>query len=186
MLKKLSKYVKQYKTATILTVLFTVGEVALEIFIPYLMGKIIDQGIVANNGAMVVKYGIQMLFLALGGLIFGIASGRFAAYSSSGFAANLRSAIYKKNAGIQFREHRQVFHSRTDHKDNHGCCQCSKFLYDVVSCDDAKPGFPDFCIDYDGGDQSGDESDFCGGCNLSVTDDCAFHIAGLQVVFRCI
>ncbi len=102
MLKKLSKYVKQYKTATILTVLFIVGEVALEIFIPYLMGKIIDQGIVANNGAMVVKYGIQMLFLALGGLIFGIASGRFAAYSSSGFAANLRSAIYKKTQEFSF------------------------------------------------------------------------------------
>lgn len=102
MLKKLSKYMKQYKMATILTVLFTVGEVALEIFIPYLMGDIIDKGIHTGNQANVLKYGVQMLFLAIGGLIFGVASGRFAAFASSGYAANLRSAIYKKTQEFSF------------------------------------------------------------------------------------
>ena len=49
MLKKLSKYIKQYKTSTILTVLFTVGEVVFEVAIPYMIGAIIDKGISAGN-----------------------------------------------------------------------------------------------------------------------------------------
>lgn len=102
MLKKLSKFMLQYKLATMLTILFTVGEVALEIMIPYLMGDIIDKGIQVGNGGSILKYGLQMLLLAAGGLICGILSGRYAAYASSGYAANLRSAIFKKVQKFSF------------------------------------------------------------------------------------
>lgn len=102
MLKKLSKYIKQYKTATILTVLFTVGEVIFEVAIPYMIGAIIDKGISAGNSNEVLKYGFFMILMAICALFCGIMSGKYAAYSSTGFAANLRLAVFEKVQKFSF------------------------------------------------------------------------------------
>ena len=88
--------IKQYKTATALTPLFTALEVVMEVLIPYVTAMIIDRGISAGNMGNVIKYGAVMLGMAALSLLFGIGAGWFGAYSSTGFARNLRKAMYEK------------------------------------------------------------------------------------------
>ncbi len=87
---------KEYKTATIMTPVFTALEVIMEVLIPYVTAMIIDRGINAGSMSNVVKYGIAMLGMAALSLLFGVASGWFGAKSSTGFAKNLRQAMYEK------------------------------------------------------------------------------------------
>ena len=93
--KKLAGYIRQYKLSTILTPVFTFLEVLMEILIPYIIASIIDKGINAGNMQEVVRLGIVMLIMAFASLFFGISAGSFAADASSGFAANLRDAMYE-------------------------------------------------------------------------------------------
>ena len=90
MLKKLLAQVKEYKTASILTPICMIFEVA----IPVLMGSIVDDGIVKGDMDHIVKMGLLMLVLALCGLASGILGGVFAAKASTGFAKNLRKAMF--------------------------------------------------------------------------------------------
>ncbi|MEE1300956.1 MAG: ABC transporter transmembrane domain-containing protein, partial [Acutalibacteraceae bacterium] len=88
--------IKEYKTATALTPLFTALEVVMEVLIPYVTAMIIDRGISAGSMSNVIKYGAVMLGMAALSLLFGIGAGWFGAYSSTGFARNLRKAMYEK------------------------------------------------------------------------------------------
>ena len=88
--------IRQYKTATALTPLFTALEVVMEVLIPYVTAMIIDRGISAGSMSNVIKYGAVMLGMAALSLLFGIGAGWFGAYSSTGFARNLRKAMYEK------------------------------------------------------------------------------------------
>ena len=103
MIRTLLKEVKQYKTATLLTPLFTAGEVILEVLIPFVTALIIDRGIEAGNIQNVYFYGVIMLVLAFLSLVCGVLAGRFGAKSSSGFAANLREAIFEKVQTFDFK-----------------------------------------------------------------------------------
>lgn len=94
MLKTLMKEIKQYKKDSIMTILFVVIEVILEIMIPLLMASLIDKGIQVGNMANVVKYGGIMFIIALCTLSLGILAGNRAARASTGFAANLREAMF--------------------------------------------------------------------------------------------
>jgi len=94
MLKTILKQVKQYKTAAILTPVWTTAEVIMGVLIPYVTASIIDKGINAGDIGNVYKYGALMIFLACLSLLFGILSGWCSAYSSSGLSANLRQAMY--------------------------------------------------------------------------------------------
>ncbi len=94
MLKTLLKEVRQYKTASILTPVWTSLEVVMEVLIPYVAASIIDKGITAGDLPNIYRYGAVMVVLACFSLLFGILAGRFGAYSSTGFAANLRMAMY--------------------------------------------------------------------------------------------
>ena len=67
----------------------------MDVLIPYVTASLIDKGINAGDMEKVYFYGTVMLAMALLSLIFGILSGRFGAYASTGFAANLRSAMYQ-------------------------------------------------------------------------------------------
>ena len=96
MLKTLMKQIGEYKRATILTPVFMIGEVLMEVLIPYITANLIDEGIEAANMAAVWKYGLIMLVMAFFSLLCGAMSGRFAAYASTGFAANLRRSMYEK------------------------------------------------------------------------------------------
>ncbi|MCD8029135.1 MAG: ABC transporter ATP-binding protein/permease [Erysipelotrichaceae bacterium] len=94
MLKTLYKQIKQYKKASLLTMMFASIEVVLEIIIPMLMAYLIDDGIQAGNMNKVIMYGAIMFVIAIGTLSCGFFAGHFAAEASSGFAANLREAEY--------------------------------------------------------------------------------------------
>ena len=102
MIKRLAAYIGQYKKATILTPIMMIGEVLMETLIPYIMAELIDQGINATDAAgqvvgdvgMVIRYGLLMLVCAFVSLFFGVMGGKYGAEASTGFAANLRSAMY--------------------------------------------------------------------------------------------
>lgn len=94
MIKILMAQIKQYKKDTILTPIFTALEVLFEVVIPLITAKIIDDGISAGNMSAVVKYGIIMIIVAFLSLASGVLAGKYAATASTGFACNLRHAMY--------------------------------------------------------------------------------------------
>ena len=96
MIKKLAKYIKQYKKDTILTPIFVVFEVILEVLIPYLMARIIDVGIQNSDLNYIFKIGAILVVSAFLSLTFGMLSGRYAAKASAGYAKNLRKAMFYK------------------------------------------------------------------------------------------
>ena len=96
MIKKLANYIKDYKRQCIITPIFVVLEVIMEIIIPYLMAKIIDVGIQNNDVKYILEIGIFLIISAILSLTFGMLSGRFAAKASSGYAKNLRKAMFEK------------------------------------------------------------------------------------------
>ena len=102
MIKKLIQQVRQFRTAAFLTPLFTALEVVMGVLIPYVTSWIIDRGIMAGDLKQVYLYGGLMLVMAFFSMLFGILSGRFSAYASSGFASNLRSAMFRNIQTFSF------------------------------------------------------------------------------------
>ncbi len=102
MLRTILRQVKQYRTAAILTPVWTAAEVVMGVLIPYVTASIIDKGINAGSMPDVYRYGFYMLLMAFLSLMFGILAGRFAAYSSTGIAANLRDAMYRNIQRFSF------------------------------------------------------------------------------------
>ena len=102
MLKTLYAQVKQYKKAALLTPVFTSLEVVMDVLIPYVTAKLIDLGINAGDVGNVYLYGGIMLGMAFLSLLFGIKAGQYSAYASSGFASNLREAMYRNIQTFSF------------------------------------------------------------------------------------
>lgn len=102
MFKTILKQIKQYKLYVILTPVWTSLEVVMGVLIPYVTASIIDKGINAENIGNVYKYGALMVVMAGFSLLFGVLAGRFAAYSSTGVAANLREAMYRNIQNFSF------------------------------------------------------------------------------------
>lgn len=94
MIKTLLAQVKEYKTPSLLAPLCAALEVFFDMSIPFVISKLIDQGIQAGNMAVAMKFGLLMLFLAICGLTTGFLAGKFAAEASAGFAATLREGMY--------------------------------------------------------------------------------------------
>ena len=95
MIQTLIRQIKEYKTASIMTPIWTATEVVLDVLIPYVTASLIDKGINAGSIENVWLYGAIMLLMAFLSLAFGILAGRSVAYAASGFAANLRKAMYR-------------------------------------------------------------------------------------------
>ncbi len=95
MLKTLLKQIGRYRWAAILTPIFILLEVLLDVLIPYVTAWLIDLGINKGHMGNVLRYGGLMLLMAFLSLVMGILAGRFVAYASTGFAANLRQAMYR-------------------------------------------------------------------------------------------
>ncbi len=95
MLKTLAAQVKQYKKPALLTPLFAALEVVMEVLIPMAMAELINQGIQMNNQSAILKYGIIMMAMAMLSLIFGTICAHTASRASTGFAANVRDAMYE-------------------------------------------------------------------------------------------
>ncbi|MBQ4349337.1 MAG: ABC transporter ATP-binding protein [Clostridia bacterium] len=102
MIKRLSKCIREYKLPSILAPIFIALEVILEVFIPLIMGKLIDNGIYKEDTAYVLKTGVFLVFLCVLSLACGVASGTAAAKASSGFAKNLRHDMYHNVQSFSF------------------------------------------------------------------------------------
>lgn len=102
MLKKILSYVGEYKKTAILCPLSILGEVVMEVLIPYVMASIINYGIKKDNVGHVALMGIIMVGMALVSLAFGALAGRFGAVASVGFAKNLRKALFEKVQAFSF------------------------------------------------------------------------------------
>ena len=96
MVKKLLKSIREYKKPTMLTPIFMILEVFMEIAIPFLLSKLIDDGITQNNQQAILKIGLLLIIAAFLSLFFGTRSGKFSAIASCGFAKNLRQDMYEK------------------------------------------------------------------------------------------
>jgi len=94
MIKTLGKELKEYKLVSVLTPLCMIGEVAAEMIIPKLMGKIVDNGIYAENMAYIFRVGFLMIVIALFGLAAGIGGAYYGSKASTGLAKNLRKAMF--------------------------------------------------------------------------------------------
>ncbi len=95
MLKTLYRQIGQYKWAAVMTPVLTALEVVMDVLIPWVTASLIDKGINAGNMENVYRYGGLMLLMAFVSLALGIMAGRSSAVASTGFAANLRSAMYR-------------------------------------------------------------------------------------------
>ena len=102
MLRTLLKEVKEYKRASVVTPLFMILEVLMEMVIPYLMASIIDKGVNAGDIGHIYRVGVLMIAAALVGLFAGIGGGRFGAKASAGFAKNLRAAMFNNIQTFSF------------------------------------------------------------------------------------
>ena len=102
MIKKLSKFIGQYKLPTILTPILVALEVVMEVIIPLVMAELIDKGVYAGEMNIIYKLGLQLVILAMLSLLFGATNGFTAAKASAGFAKNLRQALYYKVQDFSF------------------------------------------------------------------------------------
>ena len=102
MLKTLLKQVKEYKWVAVATPLFMLLEVLMETLIPYLMASIIDDGVEAGNMRHIYIVGMLMIAVAVIGLLGGLLGGRFGAKAATGFAKNLREAMFNNIQTFSF------------------------------------------------------------------------------------
>lgn len=102
MLKTLAGHIKEYKKPSIMTPCFMILEVAMEMIIPLLMASIIDDGVEAGDLGHIFMIGGVMILAALVSLFSGIMGGRLGAKASTGFAKNLRKAMYENIQTFSF------------------------------------------------------------------------------------
>lgn len=94
MIKKLARSIREYKKDCILTPIFVVLEVVMEIFIPLLIATMIDSGITGGDADVLRRYGTILIICVLIGITAGVLAGSFCANASAGFAQNLRQDMY--------------------------------------------------------------------------------------------
>ena len=95
MIKKLASHLGEYRRAAILTPMFSALEAVMDILLPTIMAFIIDLGIEKGDMNAIVKYGLLTFAVAVIALLLGILAGKYAAEASTGFAGNLRDAMYE-------------------------------------------------------------------------------------------
>ena len=95
MIKKLASHLGEYRRAAILTPMFSALEAVMDILLPTIMAFIIDFGIEKGDMNAIVKYGLLTFAVAAIALLLGVLAGRYAAEASTGFAGNLRDAMYE-------------------------------------------------------------------------------------------
>lgn len=102
MIKTLAAQIKEFKKASVLTPVFMILEVVFEMLIPLMMASIIDDGVEAGNMRHIYYVGAFMVGAALCGLFTGIMGGKFGARASTGFARNLRQAMFENIQTFSF------------------------------------------------------------------------------------
>ena len=95
MIKKLVSHLGEYKAASIRTPLFAALEAIMDVLLPTIMAFIIDQGIEKGDMNAIIRYGLLTFLVAAIALVLGVLAGKYAAEASTGFAGNLRDAMYE-------------------------------------------------------------------------------------------
>ena len=145
MVKQLLKSVREFKKDALLTPLFVVLEVVMEVLIPFVMAELIDKGIDAQNMSAIGKYGFILVACAMLALVFGAAAGTYAARASTGFARNAEriSDVHAHRSAMPGHADLCFRHGRKDQQKHgaHLCCRAAG------SCDrsghsyeDGRPG----------------------------------------------
>ena len=102
MFKQLMGYIQQYRKYFILAPLLVVGEAIAELLLPYLMGRIVDEGVANGNVSYMLSIGGLMVAVAAAGIIVGVLAAKYSAKASQGFGYNLRQAIFQKVQTFSF------------------------------------------------------------------------------------
>ena len=102
MLKTLGRETKGFRLVSILTPIFMICEVIMEMIIPKLMASIIDDGVTPGNMQVIYIVGAQMIVAALFGLLFGILGAVLGSHAATGFARNLRRGMFKNIQTFSF------------------------------------------------------------------------------------
>ena len=102
MIKKLSTCIREYKLPSVLSPVFVSLEVLMEVLIPFLMGKLIDNGIDKADTGYVIKVGVLLIVLCMLSLWFGVLAGNYASKASAGFAKNMRHDMYHNVQSFSF------------------------------------------------------------------------------------
>ncbi|MGN1152071.1 MAG: ABC transporter transmembrane domain-containing protein, partial [Lachnospiraceae bacterium] len=102
MIKTLAAHIKEFKKASMITPVFMILEVIFETLIPFLMASIIDDGVEAGNMQHIYIVGALMVAAALCGLFCGVMGGKYGARASTGFARNLRQAMFENIQTFSF------------------------------------------------------------------------------------
>ena len=102
MLKTLGSQIREFKKDSLLTPVFMISEVIMETVIPLLMASIIDDGVEKGDIHHIYMVGAAMVLIAALGLLFGVLGGKYGARASSGFARNLRKAMYENIQTFSF------------------------------------------------------------------------------------
>ena len=105
---KLSKYLKPYALFAVLTPLSMVGEVLGDLLQPKLMSKIVDDGVLGHDMDLIIRTGLLMLLVLIGGGACGIAASAFGGIASQSFSRDLRVDVFKRVMGLS--TDRQVHH----------------------------------------------------------------------------
>ena len=101
-LSTLASEIKQYRLTALLTPVFVVLEVLMEVLIPFVIADLLDKGVELGNYDVIIELGIVLIILALLALVFGILAGRTSAVASAGFAKNLRRAVFSNVQKFSF------------------------------------------------------------------------------------
>lgn len=101
---KLSKYLKPYALFAVLTPLSMVGEVLGDLLQPKLMSKIVDDGVLGQNMNLIIRTGLLMLLVLIGGGACGIAASAFGGIASQSFSRDLRVDVFKRVMGLSFEQ----------------------------------------------------------------------------------
>ena len=102
MLKTLGAQIKEFKKDSLITPVFMILEVIMEMIIPLMMASIIDKGVEAGDMGHIYRMGGLMIAAAIAGLVFGIMGGKYGARASTGFARNLRKAMFENIQTFSF------------------------------------------------------------------------------------
>ncbi len=102
MLKELASRIREYKKESMLTPLFMIGEVFMEVLIPALMARVIDVGVSQGNISYTIRMSILLVICAFFSMLFGVMGAKTASIASSGFARNLRHDLYYKIQDFSF------------------------------------------------------------------------------------
>lgn len=98
MYRTIGQSLRQYKKPSYLTMLFMALEVSMEIFIPFLMAKILDKGLMTGDIQYVLKIGALMIVIACLSMLFGVLGGKYSSDAAVGFqptCAKISTKIFK-------------------------------------------------------------------------------------------